>query len=185
MVKLIAVALPARFCALVTCALACGLPLARPAQANSLEQWVATAVRFVQWPADRTANRWTLCQPAGEKLLQMDSLFVRAHGFQVVSVVSPKETGPCDVFVTSAIKGSELAPWVASLHSRPVVTIGMGYDFCAAGGMLCVARDRVGTPAFVVNRAALIHSGLRVNGHLPMHPAHVIAASVASVARAP
>jgi YfiR/HmsC-like len=155
-----------RVMVLCACVLLAGLA---PAHATSLENWVATAVRFTQWPAERSATRWTVCQPAGEQVLLMDSLRVREQGFQIVSVASPKETGPCDVFVTTAIKGDTLSPWLVSVHSRPVLTLGLGHDFCTAGGALCVAQNRLGRNAFVVNRNVLSAAGLRANAHLPIH----------------
>jgi YfiR/HmsC-like len=162
------------------CAWAVALGLA-PAHATSLENWVATAVRFTDWPAQRSATQWTVCQPAGERVLLMEGIRVRKQGFQIVSVASPKETGPCDLFVTAVIKGESLAPWLLSLHSRPVLTLGLGHDFCTSGGGLCVAQNRAGRNAFVVNRNVLSAAGLRATGHLPVHPN---TSAVTNVARA-
>jgi hypothetical protein len=166
--------------AVLLCAWAVAVGLA-PAHATSLENWVATAVRFTDWPAQRSATQWTVCQPLGERTLLMDTQRVRKQGFQIVSVASPKETGPCDLFVTTAIKGESLAPWLISLHSRPVLTLGLGHDFCTAGGALCVAQNSVGRNAFVINRNVYSAAGLRPNAHMPVHPN---TSAVTNVARA-
>ncbi len=152
-----------------------------PAHATSLENWVATAVRFTDWPAQRGATQWTVCQPVGERALLMEGIRVRKQGFQIVNVASPKETGPCDLFVTTAIKGESLAPWLVSVHSRPVLTLGLGHDFCTAGGALCVAQNSRGRNAFVINRNVYSAAGLRANAHMPVHPN---TSAVTNVARA-
>ncbi len=149
--------------------------------ATTLENWVATAVRFTQWPTDSSAGRWTVCQPVGERALQMDAISVRGRRFSVVTVVSPSETGPCDVFVFASAASAGLEPWITSLRSRPVLTLGVGQNFCNAGGALCVARDSTGRNAFVVNTAAYTGAGMRMSGHLPVHSTHAAPANLAQV----
>ena len=150
--------------------------------ATTLENWVATAVRFTQWPTDSSARTWTVCQPQGERVLQMETMSVRGRIFNVVPVASPRETGPCDVFVfASAVENAALEPWMTSLRSRPVLTLGVGQNFCAAGGALCIARNSAGRNAFVVNTAAYTGSGMRMSGHLPVHPTHAAPANLAQV----
>jgi hypothetical protein len=152
---------------------------AQSAGATTLENWVATAVRFTNWPEQRSAAQWTVCQPAGERVLLMDGISVRKQTFKAVSVSSPRETGPCDIFVSTAIRGESLAPWLVSLHSRPVLTLGLGHDFCVAGGALCIAQNDLGRNAFVVNRNVLSAAGLRQNAHLPVHPNTSVVTTVA------
>jgi YfiR/HmsC-like len=145
------------------------LTLTFGAQAMTMENWVVSAVRFTIWPSEATSPRWRICQPVGETPLLLSSEIVRGRGFEVTAVATPRETGPCDVFVASAQEPLALDRWFTSLHARPVLSIGMGADFCAAGGSLCLARSPTGATAFLLNRPALSAVGFRTSSFMPQH----------------
>jgi hypothetical protein len=158
-----------RISRLISLCLGLALGLLPSAQATTMENWVISAVRFTIWPSEANAPRWRVCQPVGETPLLLDSATVRGRGFEVTPVVTPRETGPCDLFVATGQDSSALGRWFTSLHGRPVLSIGMGADFCAAGGSLCLARSPSGTTAFLLNRTALSAVGFRTSSFLPQH----------------
>lgn len=68
----------------------------------------------------------------------------------------------CDAVYVSASAPPAALALPRTLLGRPVLVIGEGAGFCAAGGMFCVEVDAP-APRFHANLDAIARSGLRVN----------------------
>jgi hypothetical protein len=156
---------------------ACGLVLST-ARADSLrpnislDDWIATAIRFIEWPSARADSNpaVTLCFPTGQlSSSKLDGRVVRGLRITMNPVGTEQETGPCTAFFTNGDDPNANARWLRSLQGRPVLTIGVAQDFCAKGGLVCTSSARFPSLHYAVNFARAAQAGFRVRSHLPAH----------------
>lgn len=68
----------------------------------------------------------------------------------------------CDVVVYEGWDGAALRQALLAQATRPVMSVGVGIEFCSDGGMVCLGQGAA-EGSFEVNLDAISRSGLRVN----------------------
>ena len=145
--------------------------MSAPANALSHEEWLASFVRFVDWPVPPTDNILSVCQPLNAPSLLLQSVQVRGLTMQVVQVATPQDLSRCHVFSAFTMKESEWAPWLAPLKTQPTLVVGIGARFCELGGAICLVKDdQSGVEKYQLNLDSLSRAGLRVRSQLLRSP---------------
>ncbi len=155
------------FCVLAGIALA--LP-STPSAAVADEEWVATFVRFVDWPQSPSDNVIIVCQPHNAPTLALHGVQVRGLTLQVVHLRRPQDAARCHVFSAMSLREGEWLPWLATFRARPTLALGSGSRFCETGGAICVVKDdATGAEKYRVNIDAISRAGLKVRLPLLRH----------------
>ncbi|MBC7711302.1 MAG: YfiR family protein [Rhizobacter sp.] len=145
--------------------------MSAPVDALSQEEWLATFVRFVDWPVPPTDNILSVCQPLDAPPLLLQSVQVRGLTMRAVQVATPQDLSRCHVFSAFAMKESEWAPWLATLNKQPILVVGLGARFCELGGAICLVKaDPSGLEKYQLNLDSLSRTGLRVRSQLLRSP---------------
>jgi hypothetical protein len=149
--------------------------------AITVDQWIETAVRFVQWPTTSDTSiggSFVLCHPVGEltstKLAERE---VRGLRFRLMPIANPRETGPCHIFFTESKDRVAIGGWLSMLQHRPVLLLGLSREFCDTGGTICMALASYASARYAVNYAAASAVGLKVSSHLPAHDVNAFSRS--------
>lgn len=144
--------------------------IATPASALSSEEWVMAFVRFVEWPAAATAGgdgAVVICQPTETPELDLAGKQVRGQVLLVMRIARPRDIERCHLFAALPKREFDWQPWLAAIKGRPVLTVGLGGNFCELGGSIClVADEATGGERYRLNLDTLSRAGFKVNSQL-------------------
>ena len=130
-------------------------------------------VHFTKWPGDRTVLRMCVAESDVRAAGQLERTFAASDGEdkRVLVVPLPALSPPtealidCQVVWFGAMSSSLYRPVLLSLAGRPVLTVGLGDDFCSFGGLFCL--EAVADSARLkANLDSIAGSGLHVNPQL-------------------
>ena len=128
--------------------------------------------RFVEWPSDapgRIAPTLTVCalgkSPFGDALNSIAGKTVGGRRVAVIYISRIEELEACDILFISVSERAKLGHILASVASRPILTISDIKRFVTAGGMIgfVSVNDRV---RFEINQRAAQRSGMRISAQL-------------------
>jgi hypothetical protein len=127
--------------------------------------------RFVEWPnAAATSAPFRLCVVADrtttaviQKTMEGES--VNGRPSQTTVPATPEDARVCQILFVGRSETGRLAPLLAAVRDRPVLTVSDAARFTTRGGMIgfVLEDDRV---RFDVNLAAAKRSGLQISSRL-------------------
>lgn len=127
-------------------------------------------VRFVEWPAAVSAGSdgaVVVCQPTETPELDLAGKQVRGLVLLVLRVARPRDVERCHLFAVLPRREFDWQPWLAAIKGKPVLTVGLGGNFCEIGGSIClVMDDATGSERYRLNLDALSRAGFKVNSQL-------------------
>jgi hypothetical protein len=126
---------------------------------------VAGLLAYTNWPTPIGTLR--LCTwgqgPAVEGIAHADALSAAQRPVSVAHGIDASLAGQrCDAVYVAASAAASARELPRGLLGRPVLVIGEGAAFCAAGGMFCVEFGERALK-FHANLDAIARSGLRIN----------------------
>jgi hypothetical protein len=144
-------------------------PPARGAGLSSTSDYIAGFVQYVKWPHEDGAQTWQVCvvAPAAEAADDYARRSARGKPFAVRAVAAGADVGSCHVLDLTRAPERESKTLVGAARALPVLTVGHGDRFCAAGGGVCL-RPATDGGGFEINLSAIQQSGLKVNAQLLM-----------------
>ncbi len=163
---------PLVVCAAVAALLAPAISTPQDVTAPALKAaFIDNFARFTEWPeSSRTAAAFVICVlgdtavgEAIEGLVAGRDAAGRPVVVSVVAAAAPKDA--CHILYVSGATTREAAQVAAGLRNLPVLTIGDGVGFIAAGGMVRFFFER-GQLRFNINVEAVKRSGLRMSSRL-------------------
>jgi hypothetical protein len=124
-------------------------------------------VEYTRWPAEDAIERWRLCTPGAAAPLwsRYQGITVRGRTFEVLHIANGDDGNSCQLLDLTTLDVAAAAPLLERFHGRPVLLIGIGEDFCSAGGHVCLATGP-GPGDFRINLSAAHASGLTINSKL-------------------
>lgn len=128
--------------------------------------------RFVEWPeaAAQPSAPFRLCvvaDPATTAVIQktMQGEMVNGRASQTTVPTKPEDARACQILFVGRSENGRVAPLLAAVRDRPVLTVSDTARFTSRGGMIEFVRedDRV---RFDVNLGAAKRSGLQISSRL-------------------
>ena len=128
--------------------------------------------KFIEWPSDApgsAAQTLTVCvlgkSPFGKALGAISGKTVRGRRVMITHINRIEELEACEILFVSPSEKPKLSQILASVSSRPILTISDIKRFASAGGMIgfVPAGDRI---RFEINQRAAQRSGLRSSAQL-------------------
>jgi hypothetical protein len=155
-------------CAIVQCRAQASAPVE-----PDLSVALSSLVHFTQWPNVRAALRICVVDMDEQAVAGLERAFAAAGADRRrVAVVtrsvigSPaKALNDCQAIYFGSTAPSVYRPIVADLVGRPILTIGLGDEFCSVGGLFCIDAALTGART-KANFDSIASSGLHVNPQL-------------------
>ena len=151
---------------LLTSSVAAAETRAAVCQLRQPHQYIARFVQYVRWPDEIEEQPWTVC--VAPSAIDAAALYVGAHargrGFEVRSVDSVEQARACHVLDTSGFDSERRSEFLVGLSREPVLTVGLGREFCNAGGQICLTDEA--HVRFEINLSAMQQARLRANARL-------------------
>ncbi|MBO9687531.1 MAG: YfiR family protein [Mitsuaria chitosanitabida] len=126
---------------------------------------VANILQYTRWPTEHQPLQACLSRGSAEAASLRGQL-AGTHGQRqiVVQDIEVDEPPPahCDLIFFDGWSMNAQRQTLRALNQRPVLSLGLGPEFCTDGGMFCLQPQASGT-RFEVNLDAVARSGLRVH----------------------
>ena len=128
--------------------------------------------KYVEWPADTGANQLAPLtisvlgkSPIGGALEAISGQTQKNRRIVIVFITRIEELKACDILFVCASERPKLEHILASVASRPILTVSDIKHFAASGGMIgfISRQDRI---HFEINQRASQHSGLTISAQL-------------------
>jgi YfiR/HmsC-like len=120
---------------------------------------------YTQWPGERRPTLLCVTRggAVGMALVLAVTSATPAPALAVMTIEPDRAPAAnCDVVVIEGWRAAPMRDVLRALATRPVLTVGLGPEFCSDGGMACLSGV-VGGVSFEVNTDAVARAGLRVN----------------------
>lgn len=126
---------------------------------------VASILQYTRWPTEPQPLQACLSRGSAEAA-SLRAQLAGTHGQRQIVVQDIEVDDPppahCDLIFFDGWTFTAQRQTLRALSQRPVLSLGLGPEFCSDGGMFCLQPQASGT-RFEVNLDAVARSGLRVH----------------------
>ena len=146
-----------------------------PAAADGLStsaEYIVAFSRYVQWQDEDRLPAWNICFvgdiPHDQQQLYVDRT-VRNKPFVVRNINAETAFSDCQVLDLTTANTETTKRILAKCRHMPILTVGLGSEFCSIGGQICLNRDNDGTKPsqkFGLNLSNIREAKLTVSARL-------------------
>ena len=144
----------------------------QPSEYQVKASYLYNFAKFVEWPSeasDLPPPTFIICilgkSPFGDALDSISGKAVRGRRVAITHINRIEELKECDILFVGASERIRLGQILASVNSRPILTIS-DIKRCAAAGTMIGFVPAGDTIKFEINHRAVQRAGLRISAHL-------------------
>jgi hypothetical protein len=128
--------------------------------------------KYVDWPtnsSDGHPSAITICvlgkSPFGDALNSIAGKMIKGRRVSILHITRIEEQQECDILFVCASEKTRLGQILASVASRPILTVSGIKHFVDSGGMIgfSIVNDKI---RFEINQRSVHRSGLRISAQL-------------------
>lgn len=129
--------------------------------------YIVRFVQYVRWPADDATTPWNVCvtRNSDRYVDALKGASVHGRSFRVTEVHDASAISGCHVLDLTELTIAQAQAYLSAATTSHVFTMGLGSDFCSAGGIVCLELGQKES-TFGINLSAVKRSGLEVNAQL-------------------